>query len=186
MVGARIPEQPNDAQRAPTNLCYYITCMAKAAKNTSKIVSAWLGAAPSKNTKPAGANSNEQQLEGPGGQGGESGGGFDPLMGWSAAAGAAAAGIIYARREAASKKITARLREPTYWTAEEQSNYYAGQAAAMEKSAKQMSHPSYFSDIPLNERSQMFNQIGIIKTMNDADRLRKRANFIARGIPKKK
>lgn len=189
LVGARIPEQPNDAQRAPTNLCYYITYMAKAAKNTSKIVSQWLGNASSKNTKAASKTSvsNEQQLEGPGGQGGESRGGFDPLMGWSAAAGVGLAGIVYAKTKASGTNIPVpKVRGKETWTAEEQSNYYAGQAAVMEKEARKMSHPSYFSSVPLNKRNQEFNEIARIKLMNDADRLRKRANHIATGIPKKK
>ena len=130
--------------------------------------------------------SNEQQLEGPGGQGGESKGGFDPLMGYSAAAGLAAGGIIYARREIASKQVTAKLRGPTTWTAEEQSNYYAGQAALTEKNVRKMNHPAYFSDFPSNKQDRMFTQLEQIRLMNQADKLRSRANFIARGIPKKK
>jgi hypothetical protein len=128
--------------------------------------------------------SNEQQLEGPGAQGGESKGGFDPWAGWSAATGVAAGGIIYARREVASKQVTAKLRGPTTWTAEEQSNYYAQQAAATEKTVRKMNHPAYYSDFPSNKQDRMFNQIEQIRLMNQADKLRSRANFISRGIPK--
>ena len=138
-----------------------------------------------KQVKPKTAN--EQQLEGPGGQGGESRGGFDPMMGWSAAAGVGLAGIVYAKTKAPLTKIPVqKVRGKETWTAEEQSNYYAGLAAGMEKDARKMSHPSYYSDIPLNKRSQEFVEIARIKMMNDADRLRKRANHIATGIPKKK
>ena len=38
----------------------------------------------------------------------------------------------------------------------------------------------------MNEQDEMFTKIEQIRMMNQADRLRKRANIIARGIPKKK
>ena len=151
-------------------------------RKSPKIVSAWLGSAPSKNTKVVPTvNQNEQQLEGPGGQGGESRGGFDPMMGWNAIGGAALAGIAYAKIRTPRTKIPVqKVRGKEIWTAEEQSNHYASQAAFMEMEAKKMSHPSYFGKVKFNEQDIKIQQI---KLMSDADKLRRRANTIARGIP---
>ena len=160
-----------------------------APRKSPKIVSAWLNSAPSKNTKVTSKTSvvqNEQQLEGPGAQGGESGGGFDPLMGWNVIGGAALASIVYAKtRIPRMNTPVPKVRGKETWTAEEQSNYYAGQAAALERESRMMSHPSYFSSVKFNKEDNLFIKIRQIKLMNDADRLRKRANHIARGIQKK-
>ena len=89
---------------------------------------------PKSKRKPKPSVSNEQQLEGPGGQGGESRGGFDPMMGWSAAAGVGLAGIVYAKTKTPVTNIPVqKVRGKETWTAEEQSNYYAALAAGMEK-----------------------------------------------------
>ena len=151
-------------------------------RKSPKIVSAWLGSASSKNTKVVPTvNQNEQQLEGPGGQGGESRGGFDPMMGWNAIGGAALAGIAYAKIRTPRTNIPVqKVRGKEIWTAEEQSNHYASQAAFMEMEAKKMSHPSYFGKVKFNEQDIKIQQI---KLMSDADKLRRRANTIARGIP---
>lgn len=129
--------------------------------------------------KPKTAASNEQQLEGPGGQGGESRGGFDPLMGWTTAIGLGTAGIVYAKTQAPRTKLP-QLRSKTTWTAQEQSDYYAGQAASLEKTARKMGHPSFYSRASLmNEQDEMFTKIEQIRLVNQADRLRKRANFLS-------
>lgn len=93
----------------------------------------------------------------------------------------------YAENQAALTNIPAqKVRGLETWTAEEQSNYYAGQAALIEKTVRKMNHPAYYSDFPSNKQDRMFNQIEQIRLMNVADGLRKRANHIATGIPKKK
>ena len=116
--------------------------------------------------------------------------GIQDLGNLAAVVGAAKMSKTYSKNQAALTNIPVqKVRGKETWTAEEQSNYYAGQAALMEKEARKMSHPSYFSQeygVPFNKRRQEFNEIARIKLMNDADRLRKRANHIATGIPKKK
>ena len=72
LVGARIPEQPNDAQRAPTNLCYYITRMAhqRGHKDTYRVPPAasgfeWIGGLASKLAqKTLGLNTSVKQSGG--------------------------------------------------------------------------------------------------------------------------
>lgn len=159
-----------------------------AQRKSSKIVSTWLGTAPSKKTKAASKTSvsNEQMPDG-GGDPNATRGGFDPLFGWTTAIGLGAAGIAYAKTQAPRNNIPVqKIRGKETWTLQEQSDYYAGQAAALERESRMMSHPSYFSSVKFNEQDEMFTKIGQIRLMNQADRLQRRANTIARGIPKKK
>jgi len=146
---------------------------------------------PSKNTKAASktsVNQNEQTPDaGGGGYAGESRGGFDPLMGWTTAIGLGTAGIVYAKTQASRTKIPVqKVRGKETWTAKEQSDYYAGQAASLERESRMMSHPSYFSSVKFNEQDNLFIQMQQIKLKSEADKLRRRANTIASGIPKKK
>lgn len=160
-----------------------------AQRKSSKIVSAWLGTAPDKKTKAASKTSvsNEQMPDG-GGDPNATRGGFDPLFGWTTAIGLGTAGIAYAKTQASRTNIPVqKVRGKETWTAQEQSDYYAGQAASLERTVQKMGHPSFYSRASLmNEQDEMFTKIEQIRMMNQADRLRRRANIIARGIPKKK
>lgn len=99
----------------------------------------------------------------------------------AAVVGAAKMSQTYLKNQAALTNIPVqKVRGKETWTAEEQSNYYASQAAFMEMEAKKMSHPSYFGKVKFNEQDIKIQQI---KLMSDADKLRRRANTIARGIP---
>ena len=149
---------------------------------SSKIVSAWLGTAPGKKTKAASKTSvsNEQMPDG-GGDPNATRGGFDPLFGWTTAIGLGAAGIAYAKTQAPRNNIPVqKIRGKETWTLQEQSDYYAGQAASLERTVKKMGHPSFYSRASLmNEQDEMFTKIEQIRLMNQADRLRSRANFLS-------
>jgi len=51
-----------------------------------------------------------------------------------------------------------------------------------------MDHPSYYGTaFRMNQQDQLFTKIEQVRMMNQADRLRSRANWLAaRGIPQKK
>jgi hypothetical protein len=113
--------------------------------------------------------------------------GIEDLSNLAAVVGGAKLLQTYAKNQAALTNIPLqKVRGKETWTAEEQSNYYATQAAVTEKTVRKMNHPAYYSDYPSNKQDRMFNQIEQIRLMNQADMLRKRANNIATGIPKKK
>ncbi len=130
---------------------------------------------------------NEQTPDaGGGGYAGEARGGFDPLMGWTTAVGVGIAGLAYAKTKAPYMKQP-KVGKNTSWTTQEQSDYYAGQAAALERTVQQMNHPSYYSKFfKMNEQDEMFTKIEQIRMMNEAERLRSRANFLSPQRSRKK
>ena len=131
---------------------------------------------PKRNPKTATAN--EQTPDGGGNYAGESRGGFDPLMGWNTAIGVGAAGVVYAKTRTPRTKIP-NIRAKS-WTAEEESNYYATQAASLEREVRKMDHPSYYGTASrMNQQDKLFTKIEQVRMMNQADRLRSRANWLA-------
>ncbi len=174
LVGERTPEQTQHMLNGhlPTPCSVSCVMTSRKPKNQRK----------PKIQDPA---SNEQTPDaGGGGYAGESRGGFDPLMGYTTAIGLGAAGIVYARTQATRP---VKLTNKSQWATQDQSDYYAKQAALLERTARKMDHPAYFSKyFKENERDKMFTKIEQIKMMNEAKKLRSRANFLSPQRSRKK
>ncbi len=121
--------------------------------------------------------SNEQTPDaGGGGYVGESRGGFDPLMGWTTTAGAAAFAYTYAKTRPPFPIIKAPKNPHSQW---DSMTKHALEAIDLENQIRKMNHPSSQRMIAkMNEEDPLASQIAKIRLTRLAGRARDRANYM--------
>ena len=79
-------------------------------------------------------------------------------------------------------QIPAPIKNRTMTPAEEAVSYYQ-KVNELQRDSKRIGHPTYYSDIPFNERDQMFIKIEQIRMMNEAERFQRRADHLYENDP---